>query len=208
MSPDHPGTSAHPGASAQLRAVAVLAAGALVFLLGTPGIDFAGNKALQSEASRVAARKDFGPIAEVGIVLMDLNRAVRVPLTEVFGGIQPIFRIRQSWHLYRNGPPVVRRVEILVDGEQVYLTGSSEAAWREAELRYRRIRPPMETTAQEDDAKNTWGMVRWIVTAAREDFPGAEDVVVRALEAPWPGKDFSEHHAWESAAPGWKVKRR
>lgn len=206
-------TSTSPGDPApwvrQLRALAVLMGGAVIFVLGTPGLDFAGFGEYRTESQRAQAHAQLGPVwGPVAVGLMDLNRALRRPLYDAVADVQPAFRIRQSWHLYRNGPGEVRRVQILVDGREVYLTGSAEADWNEAVFRYRRVRPPMETTAKEHKATNTWGMVRWIVTEARGDWPEAEEIVVRSLSGPWPGRELDEKHRWEARAPEWTVRRR
>ncbi len=179
----------------------------VLVVLGTPGLDFVGMQTYRSDSSRARAKAELGsPWAELAIAATDFNRDVRKPVYDLFAPIQPLIRARQSWHLYRNGPDRVRRVEILVDGEQVYLTGSADADWREAQFRYRRIRPPMETTAKKRAAANTWGMVRTIVGFAQEDFPEADEVVVRSLVGRWPGETLSEAHRWEARAPEWTVE--
>ncbi len=194
------------GWRAHARAVVTMMAVGLVFLLGTPGLDYLKASAYRSNTQRREAIQELGPVGgQLAILAAEVNLHLRRPLTRKLGGIQRVFRARQSWHLYRNGPGRVRRVEVRVDGERVYLTGHATADWREAELRMRRMRPIMETTAKDPKAKNTAGMVRWIVTAAREDYPEAERVEVRAWWGRFPGKTLHLHHGWTVTAPSWEV---
>lgn len=188
-----------------LRALAVVVAATALLVTGFPGLDFASRKEMRDGvgvASRIAA-----PLGTVmaGVSWFDLE--LRRPLARLFRPVERTFRVAQEFHLYRDGPRRVDRLEILVDGEVVYRTRDARRGWRASQFGNRHLRPMVGTAAQKPDAVNQKGICRWIVARVQEDFPNAEEVVIRSsrtefgVEAPW--VRFSR----VARAPDWTVSR-
>ncbi len=179
---------------------------AAFFIAATPGFDNWNANSLKSPASREEAIKDLGPvIGRAAIATADINRAVRLPLARLLVPAQRVFRVRQSWALFGGGPGKVRELEVVVDGRVVYRTRDAEHAWRSEQLGNRRVRPMIDSLASKSDAFNWKGMGRYLVTHAREDFPGATEVVIRATRQPYGGTERSV--AWQrvARAPAWEL---
>jgi hypothetical protein len=186
-----------------LRALALLVAGGAMLMAGFPGLDFASKKEMREGVGQ--AREIAAPLGTLvaGIAWFDLE--VRRPLAELVRPVERTFRVAQEFHLYRDGPRRVDRLEVLVDGELVYRTRDAELDWRAAQFGNRHFRPMVATAAQKADAANQRGICRWIVARVQEDFPDAQEVVVRSsrtefgVEAPW--VRFSR----VARAPDWTV---
>ena len=188
-----------------LKAIGVLFAAILLFWLGMPGVAFLRLNHLNTPAKQARFMARWGePWTSISIAGAELNR-FRSPSARSLGRFQPIFRISQSWHLYRDGPKTIRRMEILVDGERVYRTNDSDLEWRSSTFRNRRIRPMAESLTIKPRAGNRKGLGRYIVTAVREDFPGATAVEIRSV---WSkrGKKESIHHWMSAESPSWELK--
>ena len=94
------------------RASCILLAYLFLLLLGTPGLDFLPPRYLQSAQAKEAMTQAYGSLTtQIATAAADLNRS-RLKLEKHIGKIQPIFRVAQSWHLYRDGPSTIRRMEI------------------------------------------------------------------------------------------------
>jgi hypothetical protein len=192
-----------------LQALLVLLAFAAVLILGTPGLDHQDWRDLDEPDERAALReaaagRPAGPaLATLILATADLNRHLRQPLYDLLAPIQRPFRIRQSWHLYRDGPTRVRRLEISVDGRLVHRSSDPAFAWRDAQLRNRHLRPILENVARRVDSPNWRGALRWIVAEARADWPQAERIEVVATIARYPGTEARRSHGWIARAPDW-----
>lgn len=190
-----------------VKASVILFAYAALLCLSMPGISFLRPSFLATPSKVATFEATHGPVATgLAQVAADINRA-RMPIAQAVGGFQPIFRVRQVWHLYRDGPRTIRRMEVLVDGEIIYRTGDDALNWNASVFRNRRIRPMAETFTIKPKAKNPRGLVRYIVQQAREDFPDASQVEVRAT---WgnrhrPGK---VNHRMVASAPDWALERQ
>jgi len=178
-----------------------------MLILGTPGLDYMGMHRYRSDTQRSTAIDELGPtLGPVAIGLADLNRKIRRPIIERIGDVQRVFRIRQSWHLYRNGPSKVRRMEIQVDGVPVFRSGDPDLDWQAGTLRNRRVRPVAESTTSKRKGRNRDGLYRHLLALARADFPAATHVDFRSLVGPFPGKKLSLHHRAWAEAPGWEIR--
>lgn len=189
-----------------LTALFVLLGHVLLLWFGTPGLDFMKRHELESEKDRKKLRANLGPPAEIGIALADFNRAVRLPVLDRLGPIQRVFRVRQSWHLYRDGPSRVRRMEIWADETLLHRSADSSLTWRDAQLRNRRLRPMIETSAREKDAGNWRGLTRWVVAEVREDRPATLKVELRSTWSVFPGDKPRWHHSFVAEAPDWNPR--
>jgi len=188
-----------------LKAIGILFAAILLFWLGMPGVSFLSSNHLKTPGKQAKFRARWGePWTTISIAGAELNR-FRIPIAKSLGGFQPVFRISQAWHLYRDGPKTIRRMEIVVDGERVYRTNDSELDWRSSTFRNRRIRPMAESLTIKPRAGNRKGLGRYIVTAVREDFPESTSIEIRSV---WSkrGKKESVHHWMSAEPPTWKLK--
>ena len=193
--------------SAHLQALGCLLAGALMLLLGTPGVDFLGRSDLRTPKDRAALRKEVGePAATIGITMADLNRSLRLPLYDKVAWVQKPFRLSQNWSLYRDGPHRVRRLEIWVDGDLKHRSADPDYTWLNAQLRNRRVRPMVESTTMKKGSPNWRGLSRYIGERAQEDFPGCQRVELRAMEGPFPGEKMTQHHQIVLTAPSWTAE--
>lgn len=192
-----------------IKALLVLYLHFLLLLLGTPALDFQRPSDFDSTEEIDAVRDQVGePWTSLLLWTVAFNRDVRGPVYELFADVQRPFRIRQSWHLYRDGPKRVRRLEIRVDGTLVHRSSDDAYAWREQQLRNRRLRPVAEAVAGKTGSPNWRGLVRWIVQEARLDFPEAQEVTVTATEARFPGTDATVDHSYVARAPDWVPRER
>lgn len=192
-----------------LQALLVLLAFGAILVLGTPGLDHQDWRELDAPDERAALReaaagRPGGPVlAALVLATADLNQHLRQPLYDLLAPVQRPFRIRQSWHLYRDGPTRVRRLEISVDGRLVHRSSDPAYAWRDAQLRNRHLRPILENVARRAESPNERGALRWIVAQARADWPAAERVEIVATIARYPGTEARPSHGWVARAPGW-----
>ena len=115
-------------------------------IVGTPVFDLVGG------GGAPEAGEEFGGIGPEDLKLpfvFWLNREVRMPLVAVIGPPQKLFRIRQAWHLYRDGPSSVRRLEVRIDGELRYRSEDPAYRWRTGILDNRRVRARHETDGRD-----------------------------------------------------------
>jgi hypothetical protein len=178
----------------------------MLLWFGTPGLDYMKRRELESEKDRKKLRAELGAPAEIGIALADFNRAVRLPVLDRVGPIQRVFRVRQSWHLYRDGPSRVRRMEIWADETLLHRSADSSLTWRDAQLRNRRLRPMVETSAREKEGGNWRGLTRWVVEEVLEDRPETLKVELRATWSTFPGDKPTWHHSFVAEAPDWNPR--
>jgi hypothetical protein len=170
------------------RAAAVLAVMALLFLVGTPGLDHLGSRLSIKERAR-------------------LNKTIRAPVKKHLGGFQPLFRVRQSWNLYRDGPRKVYRLEIRVDGEPVYRSEDPVLTWLQPQLRNRRLRPVVESTTKKNKSGNWRGLSRYVVQQARAEWPEATKVELVALKRRRSATRLKSSHRITSTAPDWGLEK-
>ena len=189
-----------------IKAILIFAAYAVLIMIGTPGFDFLPTSFLSSKPAREKFSKKYGDLAtDFATTAGQINRW-RKPIAKDLGAFQPIFRIRQSWHLYRDGPSSIRRMEIYVDDTLIYRTQDPDADWNDDVFRNRRIRPMAETLVKKSKAKNRIGLGRFIVTHARKDFPDAQRIEIRSLTGRRPGKNLRTHHRMVATSPSWELK--
>lgn len=187
------------------RAIVALVFHAMVWILATPGLDFLGINDYRTPASQAALIEDIGRVpAEIAFGLASFNRNVRRPLADMLAPLQRPFRISQEWSLYRDGPPQYRLFEVWVDGELYFRTADPNHAWLAPQLRNRRIRAMVESTAQKKDSPNWRGLSRYIVNAARRDFPDASLVEMKAMVGAFPGTSVQLSHTITAKAPQWR----
>lgn len=192
------------------RAALLLLVHALFWILGTPGLDFIPASQLRTPRQRQELLDRVpAPVAKLVLAIVDLNRATRVPLVELFTPIQRPFRIAQEWHLYRDGPGRLQRLEIYVDDQLVSRSVDETHDWLSPQLRSRRVRPMVESTVQQRNAQNWRGLSRYIVACARRDFPAASRVELRSTVSEFPRPDaptpeVTTHHRIIAAAPDWQ----
>ena len=186
-----------------LRAALLLGAGGMLLMAGFPGLDFLSPKDLRVRVER--AHRIAAPLGAVAEGLAAFDARVRRPVARLIKPVERTFRIAQEFHLYRDGPRRVDRLEVLVDGVLVYRTRDADHAWRAAQFGNRHLRPMVATAAQKPRAVNQAGIARWIVAQARQDFPDAEEVVIRSTRADF-GAEASWVRFWRVArSPGWSV---
>ena len=191
-----------------LRTVAVLTAGILLLMLGFPGVSFMKSGKYKRPIERKEAQERLGAFAPIAFELADFNRDVRLPIERKVGVIQRPFRVSQTFHLYRDGPQKVRRLEVWADDELLHRSGDDDATWREGQLRNRRFRPVVESNARKVDGRNGESMVRWLLAEVLEERPTTERLEVRAAWADYPGDGETwRHHGWYAEAPHWTVYR-
>ena len=179
----------------------------LIALHGCPGLDYLGKKDFVSEKSQNEPREQMPELGvQAAIAIGAFNRRVRLPLVEKTEWVQKPFRVAQTWNLYRDGPGRVNRLEILVDGELVHRTADSDHNWLTPQLRSRRIRPMVESTARKRNSKNWRGLSRYIAEQAREDFPEAESIEIRAKQVRFTGGEERVRHRIVMAAPDWEAE--
>jgi hypothetical protein len=187
------------------KAISILLAYILLLIVGMPGVSFLKHGFLATDASRQKFEARHGALwTEVAGAVGDFNR-LRRPIAAALGGFQPLFRVRQTWHLYRDGPTMVRRMEVRVNGQPVYRTNDPNLSWNQGVFKNRRIRPMAETLVKKPKAKNRVGLARFIVRAARHDFPEATRVDIVSL---WGGRKEAgkPHHRISSRAPEWTLE--
>jgi hypothetical protein len=188
------------------KAILIFAAYVVLLMIGTPGLDFLPTSFLSSKPARAKFSKKHGDFAtQLAKAAGDLNRS-RKPIAKQLGAFQPMFRIRQSWHLYRDGPSSIRRMEIYADDTLIYRTLDPDADWNNKVFRNRRVRPMAETLVKKSKAANRLGLGRFIVSHAREDFPEAQRIEIRSLSGRRTGKSLRTHHRMMASAPSWKLE--
>jgi hypothetical protein len=187
-----------------LRAALVLAAGAVMFVLATPGLDQMGEDWLSSESDRAEVRGN--PLGALQIAAADFNRSVRLPLVAWLEPLQRPLRIAQGWSLYGAGPNKVKRFELWADGQLVYRSHDPDARWLAGTLRYRRIRPIVAALCGKR-SKSDDQLVRYLARRAGREL-GAQELVALCTSSPWPGTQPKEIVRFEASAPQWYVRSR
>lgn len=187
-----------------LRAALILAVGAVMLLLATPGLDLLDPHSFDSPQTR--ERQLAEPFGAWTVAMADLNRAVRLPLVRAIEAAQRPLRIAQSWSLYAGGAADVRRLELVVDGVVRYRSNDPDATWLAPTLRYRRVRPMVVALCHRRGG-NAEELLAYIVRRARREFPGAAEVVARCVEAPWPeaGQPTQVLVQYRAAAPSFEL---
>jgi hypothetical protein len=189
-----------------LRAGLIFLVYAVLMVVGTPGLDHLGWRMSKKAEARMTKR--LGPgITKVAKHLMDFNKDVRGPVAKKVGGFQPVFRIRQAWNLYRDGPHPIYRLEVRVDGEPVFRSKDPELDWLEAQLSNRRIRPVVESTVKKWKSANWRGLSRFVVAQARAEWPDAERVELVSLKSRRPGNRPRIQHRIVSTSPDWGLEK-
>ena len=177
----------------------------LIALHGCPGLDYLGERDFVSQQSRDRLRRQMPEIGvQASIAVGAFNRRVRLPIVHKTAWVQKPFRVAQTWNLYRDGPGRVNRLEIWVDGALVHRTADSEHDWLEPQLRSRRIRPMVESTARRKNSKNWKGLSRFIADRAVRDFPGAEVIEIRSRQSRYTGGTESTKHRIVMQGPSWE----
>ena len=190
-----------------VKAIAILTVHLVILVVGMPGVSFLKAGFLSDATQQERFQSRHGPMATLFATgIADFNRARR-PIAHAIGGFQPLFRVRQTWHLYRDGPTIIRRMEIRVDGVPIYRTNDPDLDWQTAVLRNRRIRPMAETLVKKRRAKNRVGLARFIVATARQDFPEAKRIEIVSV---WGNRKNAgkPHHRITSSAPDWTLEDR
>jgi hypothetical protein len=191
---------------AHLRAALILCTTAVLLIVGTPGLDHLGTR-FSSKRARLLEKR-YGPaIATATQKLVGFNAKIRRPITAEVGVFQPVFRVRQSWNLYRDGPHKIYRLEVRVDGNPVFRSGSAELDWLAPQLGNRRIRPVVESTTKKFKSANWRGLSRFVVAEARTAWPEATSVELVALRGRRPGKRLQPTHRIRSSAPDWALEK-
>ena len=190
-----------------LRAGLLLFVYAAVFIVGTPGLDHMGWRLSSKEEARLKNR--YGDLlAGAAKKTMSFNKEIRGPIKRKVGGFQPVFRIRQAWNLYRDGPRKIYRLEVQVDGTPVYRTEDPELDWLAPQLRNRRLRPVVESTVKKFKSANWRGLSRFVVAQARAEWPDATEVALISFSGKRPGKVLKPRHRIVSSAPRWELEKR
>ena len=188
------------------RAIGVLLVHLILLGLATPGLDLLPRQYLRSEQAQQRMEAKYGATqTAIAVAAANLNRK-RFLIEDTAGSIQPVFRIAQSWHLYRDGPSAIRKLEIQVDGVPVYRTNDPTLDWLEPVLRNRRIRPVTETTVIRPKAGNRRGLGRLIVERAQDDFPKVRRIDIVSLHGKRPGETLTPRHRMVATAPDWVLK--
>jgi hypothetical protein len=176
----------------------------LIALHGCPGLDYLGPRDFVSEKSQRELREQMPEIgARLAIAFGTFNRKVRLPIVKKTDWVQKPFRLAQTWNLYRDGPGRRNYLEIRVDDVLVHRTSDSEFDWLTPQLRSRRIRPMVESTARSKNSKNWKGLTRFVVTQALQDFPEAQKIVLQSVQMPFLNTKRKARHAIVATAPEW-----
>jgi len=169
---------------------------------GTPGTRSLTPKFLKRNRKTIHAKA--GVLAPVLVGLIEANFQYRVPISKHFLKVQSVFRIAQNWGLYGAGPKRMRRLQISIDGEPVYLTNDPALRWRAPQLTHRKIRPLPDTMTIKAEAFNWTGFSRWVLNEARADFPEATEVSVVAIFRDHAvNAERRIHHGRRARAPDW-----
>jgi hypothetical protein len=175
--------------------------------MAMPGLDTNASKHVHEPAKRARLERRVGPVlATVALAIVQVDRTIRRPIARRLTPLERLFRIRQSWHLYTNGPKHVRRLELWADDTLLYRTRDPEHAWRAATLENRKIRPMAETVAQKDQAFNWKGYGRFVVRSVLEDRPDTEMVRIITTQARFGQPEVRHIHGRAAHAPQWALR--
>ena len=191
-----------------LRAALVALVALTLLCAGAPYFDYIPAYVRTPASIDREVAKSPAWVRPVHRALLTFEVTVRGPLANQLRPIEKVFRIAQSWHLYRNGPGRVARLEIWADDALLHRSLDDEHDWLDPIRRSRRVRPVAEAVVSADGGRSELGFTRFIVDRVRAERPETRVVELRAMWAPWPGTDPELHHAFVAEAPDWKVVRR
>jgi hypothetical protein len=191
-----------------LRALAVALVALALLCAGAPGFDFLPATIRTPESIEREVRGSPAWVRPLHRAALQLEVGVREPLAKRLQPVERFFRIAQSWHLYRNGPGRVARLEIWADGVLLHRSLDDAHAWLEPVLRCRRLRPVAEAVVRADGGRSEDGFTRFVVARVLAERPETKRVELRAVWSPWPGDEPTFHHAFVAEAPDWTIVRR
>lgn len=186
------------------RAALALLVHVIFWVLGTPGIDYLPSLHLNQSEVAKKVREDLGSAAELAFAIDRLDRHLREPVVDLLEPLQRPFRISQEWSLYRDGPSQYRLLEIYLDGDLRFRTADPRHAWLAPQLRNRHVRPVVESTAMKRGSPNWRGLARYVVEQARAQGLVQQQVQLRALGGPFPGRKLTTTHTILATAPLWE----
>jgi hypothetical protein len=175
---------------------------------GAPGFDYVPATIRSSESIDREVATWPAWLRPLPRALLTFEVTVRRPIASQLRPIEKVFRIAQSWHLYRNGPGRVARLEIWADDTLLHRSLDDEHDWLEPILRCRRLRPVAEAVVSADGGRSELGFSHFVVDRIRAERPETRVVELRATWSPWPGAEPELHHRFVAEAPAWKVVRR
>lgn len=192
------------------RAILLAGVWALLWVLGTPGLDAIPEEALTRPADRAQLEARLpAALWPVADALVTFNGRVRKPLVDALVPLQQPFRIRQEWSLYLDGPRQCHRLEVDVDGALRYRTRDPAHAWRVDLFRAPPIRPIVDGTAGKATGGGNWrGLVRLVTEAALAEDPQVQRVELRGMWGAFPACVTRLHHAFVAAAPDWEPREK
>ena len=190
---------------AQLRAAVVAFVAVTMLILGFPGLDGMTEKWMTDPGERAKAQRTLS--GRLQVVAADTNRWVRLPVERALAPLQRPLRLAQSWSLYGSGPDRVVRGEVWVDGELWFRSGDPEHAWQSSFLRFRKIRPVLDTTCN-GNSPNARHLVAFLAARARRERPETREVMFRCTATRWPGNGEEKEKArWTTSAPDWEPRQ-
>ena len=192
----------------QLRAALVLLVALTLLCAGAPWFDYVPSSIRSPETIDRAVASSPAWFRPLHRALLTFEVNVRRPLANQLRPIEKVFRISQSWHLYRNGPGHVARLEIWADDTLLHRSLDDEHEWLEPILRCRRVRPVAEAVVSADGGRSELGFSRFVIDRIRAERPETQKVELRATWSTWPGTKPEVHHTFVAEAPDWKVVRR
>jgi hypothetical protein len=191
-----------------VRAALVALVAAALLCAGPPGLDYIPGRVHDAASITESVASDPSILRPLDRALLTFEVFVRRPLASRLEPIERFFRIGQSWHLYRNGPGRVARLEIWADDVLLHRSLDDAHAWLEPILRSRRVRPVAEAVVSESGGKSVDGFMHFVVGRILDERPETHVVELRATWSRWPGDDPKLHHSFVAEAPAWKVARR
>lgn len=186
------------------RAALALAFQGLLWLLGTPGLDYLPKLHLDRQEVREQLRADLGQAAGLALAIDRVDRRVREPIVDLLEPLQRPFRISQDWSLYRDGPSRYMLLEIYLDGELRFRTADPRHAWLAPQLRNRHVRPVVESTAMKKGSPNWRGLASYVIQQALAQGRVQQQVELRSRAGPFPGRKLETTHTILASAPGWE----
>ncbi len=162
-----------------LGAAAVLAAHALLLLLGPPILDY-----LQGNPSRA-----WGPFVQ----LHELDRKIRAPITKALAPAEAVLGARQNWHFYTTGASRRRHFEIWVDGEFWHRSNDPDHAFMAGPLANSRVRHHVKDWVRgKREVAVQPALLNLVAMRVKAADPAAKKVKIRGLEGRWPTQKQKE----------------
>jgi len=189
-----------------LRGGLLLTVYAAMLIAAPPALDFLPKNQFKTPESRAKASEQYGalPVAFAAAVSA-ANRELRIPAASTLLPVQRMFRIEQTWNFYAGGLDKLHRLEVWVDDAMVYRSGDPEHDWFAPQLTTRRLRPIVQATVVTRSSRNARSLARFVVSHAREDFPEARTITLKATRGHFPGTEMRVHHTLTAEAPDWDV---